>query len=297
MSLCVYLQCTVGVILRQDLKSYNNVYFQDFLTSQGVYQQIYEISPNDLDQLLGTFFTNVRKENGDDYEPRYLKNMHFSLDRHMRHFNYPFCITKDPEFRGSQSLIKARQRELFQMGKGSLTPHCLPLRDDDIDLFFAVGQMGDSSPDSLLNTMWFMNSCYFRVKSSKDHHTLRWGDVTLTERTDLGGLACLEMQKSAQVSSSHSVLHLYEERMTPARCFVTLYRKYKAKRPAQSQNADDPFYLCPDPNWKSTRRWYWSVPLYMLRLQNMMKRMAEAAGIPKQRRLTNNSVFLHRQLY
>ncbi|XP_041369094.1 zinc finger MYM-type protein 2-like isoform X2 [Gigantopelta aegis] len=266
--------------------------FQDYLTSQGVDQQMYELPVHDLDRLLGMFFTSVKKENGDDYEPRYLKNMHFSLERHMRKFSYPLCITKDYEFHRSRSLIKARQSELYRLGKGNLTPRCLPLTDDDIELFFAADQLGDANPDALLNTMWFMNSFFFRVKNSKHHQAMRWGDVVLNQS---GGLAYLELQKSALLPGSDTDTRLYEDQMTPSRCFVKFYKTYKATRPIRFLDARDPFYLSPDQMWKSTGIWYSYVPTYTLRIQNMMKRMAEAAGIPKERRLTNNSIFLYRR--
>ena len=147
---------------------------------------MYELPVHNLDRLTGMFFMVVRKENGDDYEPGYLKNMHFSLDRHIGQFSYPVHITKDSQFSSSQSIIKARQMELYKQGKGNLLPRCLPLRDEDIELFFAAGQLGDTGPDSLLNAMWFMNAFFFGVKMSSDHKKMKWGEVTLMNLQALG---------------------------------------------------------------------------------------------------------------
>lgn len=39
----------------------------------------------------------------------------------------------------------------------------------DIDVFFERGQLGTSSPESILNSMWFMVNLYFGPKGVREH--------------------------------------------------------------------------------------------------------------------------------
>ena len=52
----------------------------------------------ELNEALSQFYAELRKENGQDYEPDSLKVMQAALDRHLRSQHYPKSILRDTEF-------------------------------------------------------------------------------------------------------------------------------------------------------------------------------------------------------
>lgn len=73
--------------------------FQDYIKeTEEDSTPIHEIDPEILDHYLSAFFVGIRKKDGSEYEPCYLKNIHCSLERHIRNENYEYSITKDSMF-------------------------------------------------------------------------------------------------------------------------------------------------------------------------------------------------------
>ena len=68
------------------------------------YQSSTRRSPN--------IFTELRKENGEDYEPDSLKVLQAALDRHLRSKTYPKSIVRDTEFLSSRKVLEGKARKL-----------------------------------------------------------------------------------------------------------------------------------------------------------------------------------------
>ena len=71
--------------------------FTNFLRTKRVYQPIDEISPSELNDLIGEFIVTVRKnkpghDGSTEYEPSYLKGIMNSIDRYLRDKNYPILF-------------------------------------------------------------------------------------------------------------------------------------------------------------------------------------------------------------
>ena len=49
----------------------------------------------ELNSTLGEFFAELRKANGDDYEPDSLRVMFSAIDRHLKSKSYPKSIRED----------------------------------------------------------------------------------------------------------------------------------------------------------------------------------------------------------
>ena len=87
--------------------------FQDFLHSKNEMRPVLTIPPCDLDPLLGLFFVSLRKENGDDYEPSYLRNISSILVRYFRLNKYSHCL-KSEAFAGSRKRLHSKIRHLMK---------------------------------------------------------------------------------------------------------------------------------------------------------------------------------------
>ena len=67
--------------------------------------QILDLPPEELDHLLGKFFKDVRKINGEEYEPSTLTGLQRSIQRFLSDSGSKMNILKDDEFAFSRKLI------------------------------------------------------------------------------------------------------------------------------------------------------------------------------------------------
>ena len=81
----------------------------------------------ELDNVLSKFYAEVRKENGDEYEPDSLKVMQASIDRFLREKGYPKSILRDNEFLNSKKVLEGKARNLRRDGLGK-QPNKAPYR-------------------------------------------------------------------------------------------------------------------------------------------------------------------------
>ena len=58
--------------------------------------------PEELDKVLTKLYAEVKKKDGDDYEPESLKIMQSAIERHLKDKNYPLSIARSREFHNSQ---------------------------------------------------------------------------------------------------------------------------------------------------------------------------------------------------
>ena len=65
------------------------------------------------------------------------------------------------------------------MGKGNKPKAADEITDDDIDVMYEKQVLGPASPSSLIYLMWMMCTLQFGIRTGKETHDLRWGDLTL----------------------------------------------------------------------------------------------------------------------
>ena len=65
-------------------------------------KSIENLSPAELDEVLGDFYTELKKKDGSDYESESLGVMQASLDRHLKNKGYTVSIIRGREFANSK---------------------------------------------------------------------------------------------------------------------------------------------------------------------------------------------------
>ena len=92
--------------------------FEKWAKTRGKKEQLESYHIPELNDALSQFYAELRKENGQDYEPNSLKLMQAALDRHLRSQNYPKSILKDTEFLSSRKVLERKARKLCEQGMG-----------------------------------------------------------------------------------------------------------------------------------------------------------------------------------
>ena len=87
----------------------------DFLRSKDYHDDIGDMQPQHLDQLLGEFMISVTKEKPDkdgslEYEPSTLRGMLGSFERHLKEFHYGHSLIYSPIFHYTREMFKRAQK-------------------------------------------------------------------------------------------------------------------------------------------------------------------------------------------
>ena len=103
--------------------------------------QIHIIPAAELDRYLSEFVINVRKADGTEYEPSYLRGMISSFDRQLKRHKYGSVIISSAEFADTREALRLKQRHLKSQGKGDIPFKADPLNDSDINKLYETCQL------------------------------------------------------------------------------------------------------------------------------------------------------------
>ena len=111
--------------------------------------------------------------------------------------------------------------------------------------------LGDDTPESLLNTIIYMNSLYFALRSGQEHRNLRHNPCQIQVVERAGERSYLVYTEDVSKNNPRGIkgrklkpkiVH-HHANSNPDRCFVRLFKKYISLRP--TDRPDDAFYLAP----------------------------------------------------
>ena len=150
-----------------------------FLKIKNETRELHKIEPTELDPLLANFVLTVRKKDGGEYEPNSLRSIISSVDRKLKRMKYGFTILgegskSNDAFNLTRDAISAKQKVLKKQGKGNKPKKSQPLTDDEINMLYQKKLLGESTPESLLNTDWFNNTVHFGLRGAHEHYNLRY---------------------------------------------------------------------------------------------------------------------------
>ena len=102
--------------------------FKTWASERGQNEELSSYVPSDLDEVPLNFYAELRKVDGQEYEPACLRVMRSSLDRYLKEKNYPVSIISSDEFKESNKVLEGKARDLRDKGMGNRPiVHC-PLR-------------------------------------------------------------------------------------------------------------------------------------------------------------------------
>lgn len=277
--------------------------FHNFLKERyNEQREIQEIAPTELNRYTADFIINVRKADGKEYEPSYIRGLISSLDRKLKRHRYGKTIMSTySEFEDTRQALRMKQRDLKAKGKGSGPQTAEPLTDDDINKLYESNQLGKATPSSLINTLWFLNTLHFGIRGgAEEHRQIRWGDIVLKRDPSTHEEYLEYYERTTKTRTGDDIRNtrscpprMYATPNNRDRCPVEIYAFYRAMRPQDYSNPDDPFYLAVVTNNKSpnlNEQWFLRGPIGKNKIESMMKTMAKNADLPSDRKLTNTSV-------
>ena len=239
-----------------------------------------------LQQCLTSFVLEVRKKNGEEYSPDTLHHLCCGIMRFLRSNGWPSIdLFTDTEFTDFRAVLDSEMKRLQAQGIGTKKKQAEPLTEEQEEILWEKGLLGDATPQTLLDTIVFMNGLYFALRSGSEHRALRFFPPQIevveregehpylqytedTSKNRPGGL------KGRKVKPK--VVRHHANTENPDRCFVRLFKLYTSLCPADAPK--DVFYLKPLTKPTPTC-WYSNQPVGHNKLSQTVSRLCKQAGI------------------
>lgn len=262
--------------------------WKSWCETTGETRKIEEIPKEELNQLLKHFYWEIRKTNGEDFEPGSLRTIQRGLDRQLLRNEVGFSIIRDEVFKTSNEALSAKLKALKKDGKGNKPNAAEALTDEVIEKLWQTGALGVHSGEALTNANFLNISQHFGFRGRQEHHQLKFGDV---EIITTNGQKCVQWS----VERLRKILD-NDRRFNPKmwatghaeRCPVMLYEEYVANRPAEMCQKDSPFWLAI--NYRATNgKVLKSQKMGEKKIDTLIKSMVTGLPEAKGHRLTNHS--------
>ena len=265
-----------------------------FLTSAGEERNIEDIPAKDLNVLMSRFFMEIKKKDGDQYEPATLTSFHRSLQRYLNDHGSTLNILKDQHFSLSREALASRRRQLLRhFGKGNRPNAARPLTDAEEDLMFERGEFGQQDPEVLQRTVWWLLSLHFGFRARDESRKLKWGDVKLQINGETGNEELVWIaERGSKCRSGEGPGRPFcptAQASNNTRCPVFFYKAFRSHRPTEMNKPESPFYLAIKYKRKADDPvWYANAPLGKNSLGKFLKIAAKRTGL--QGNVTNHAV-------
>ena len=260
-----------------------------------VIKPLVDLDHTELEHWLIRFILEVRKKNGSEFPANSVHHICCGLMRHLR-WNGQATIDffKDEQFVNFRASLDSEMKRLQSNGTGLKKRQAEVLTEDEEDLLWKKGLLGDKTPQALLNTIIFYNGLYFALRSGKEHRQLRSDpcQIEVIERPGERSYLkyCEDISKNrpgglkGRKIQPKTVLH-HSNAENPERCFVRLFKQYVVLCPeTKPANA---FYMQPAAN-PSEKCWFSNRPIGHSALSKTVARLCKEAGIPGYK--TNHSL-------
>lgn len=158
--------------------------FDAWRNERGEPRKLEEIPAEELDGVLCRFFVEIRKQDGNEYEPDSLAVMQSSLDRHLKFAGKTYSILRDRQFARSRDMLNAKAKDLREKGYGKKLNASNALSADDEEFLWSSGYLGKHSAEALTNVNFKNLTEHFGLRGRQEHYSMQIEDFSIYTSPD-----------------------------------------------------------------------------------------------------------------
>ena len=230
----------------------------------------------------------IRKKDSSVFISNSLYHVCAGIMRYLRANGMPeFDIFEQAGFSRFRMVLDSEMKRLQALGIGTAQRKTKSITFEDEEILWRKKILGDSTPQSLLDTMLYINGLYFALRGGKEHRNLQHkpSQIHLIEKPgERSYLMYVE-----DVSKYHpgclkgrkikpKIVYHHANTKRPERCFIRLYKLYNSRCPAD--HPDHAYHLNTLQKPKN-EFWYSNQPVGHNKLDTTISRMCKDAGIPE----------------
>lgn len=146
--------------------------FKDYLQVQGESKNFEEFDNAKLDEMLGRFYMDLRREDGTYYKVNSMETIRHGISRYLKSppFNRKIDIVKDSLFIESNTCFKAVLAEAKRLGMVEV--HHPIISDTDLSLLYTSNNLSIATPRGLFNKVQFDIRMFFCRRGIENMHTM-----------------------------------------------------------------------------------------------------------------------------
>ena len=134
-----------------------------------------DIKAEELQHWICAFVLEIRKKDGSEFIPNTLHHICAGIMRYLRTNGMPeLDIFKQAGFSRFRMVLDSEMKRLQASGIGTVQKKAEPITFEEEEILWQKKILGDSTPQSLLDTMLYMNGLYFALHGGKEHRNLRY---------------------------------------------------------------------------------------------------------------------------
>lgn len=248
-------------------------------------KKLLQSTMSSVNYWISKFIFEIRKRNGDRYPRNTLVSITAGINAFFNENGIRINLFKDDEFAHFQNVLDMACKESASLGIGCHKKQAEVITHNEEELLWSKGLLGDSNPQTLIDTLLFLNGLHFALRSGNEHRTLSLSQISIIYPTDTQPYYTLRYSENVSKTNNGGlkfrkvapklVNHIDQYSVTnQSRSHALLLIKYLEKRENISSDA---FYLTPIKNPKSD--WYMSVPIGHNVLGKTVSRLCQKAGI------------------
>ena len=146
-------------------------------------ESLSSMSNEDLDEVLGKFVAEVRKEGQKEYPGKTLYEMICCIQAYFRiecKRNITLVDKKGCNFRNLNSALNFQMKQRASAGVGIDVKQAKVISESDENYLWEHGFLGNGNPEILRNTLVWVLGLHFALRAGQEHRNLRMKNSQLS---------------------------------------------------------------------------------------------------------------------
>ena len=188
-------------------------------------------SPEVLNHSVSRFIHEVRKVDGTCYPSETLYEIIMALQGFLATKGKEVKFCEDINYRVIRNNLDNRMKELVSLGFVRKNEQAEPITQEEEDLMWRNGVLGEDNPEQLLHTIMFLFGVHFSLRGGEEHKNLKISDIQVLvdseTKTKYLQYMCAKQKNNqggiAERKQKPKVIKVFANHANYQRCVIRLF--------------------------------------------------------------------------